>query len=299
MNWNTAIRDFTNYLRLERGMSDNTVKNYQRDLRKAGRLGGEDYPDPLKLELPQLEKLVQMVAEEGVSARSQARFISALRSFYKFLLLEDYLSANPTELLEAPKIGRKLPDFLSKEEVDKIIDSVDLSTPEGHRNQAILETLYSCGLRVSELTDLRISDLYFKENIIRVTGKGDKERLVPVSALVEKMISLYWKEVRVHLPVQKGHEDYVFLNRRGRKLTRAMIFHIVKTQTALAGIHKNVSPHTFRHSFATHLVEGGADLRAVQQMLGHESITTTEIYTHLSQGHLLDTMLLYHPRAQG
>lgn len=298
MNWSTAIRDFTNYMRLERGMSENTIKSYGRDLGKAQRLAEDDHPDPLKMQLKDLEALIILVAEEGVNPKSQARFISALRSMYKFLLLEDYIDSDPTELLEGPKIGRKLPDFLSQEEVDQIIASVDMGANEGHRNRAIFETLYGCGLRVSELINLRLSDLFFEEEIIRVTGKGDKERLVPINPMAIKFISIYRKEVRVHLKIQKGHEDFVFLNRRGKKLTRAMIFHIVKTQTQKAGVRKTVSPHTFRHSFATHLVEGGADLRAVQQMLGHESITTTEIYTHLDQKYLRKVLEDFHPRAR-
>lgn len=285
-------------MRLERGLSENTIDSYGRDLRKAQRLVGEARPNPLKLELKQLEELVALVAKEGVNAKSQARFISALRTFYRYFLLEDEITTDPTELLEGPRVGRTLPDFLNLEEVVKIIDSIELGSPEGHRNRAIFETLYGCGLRVSELTNLRLSDLFFKEGVIRVLGKGNKERLVPINPLAVKFITLYREEVRVHQPVQKGHQDFLFLNRRGRKLSRAMIFHMVKTQTEKAGIDKTVSPHTFRHSFATHLVEGGADLRAVQQMLGHESITTTEIYTHLEQAHLKKVLEEFHPRAR-
>ncbi len=297
MNWATAIKDFSNYMRLERAMAKNTVSSYQRDLKKAALYFEESKPNPLKLTLKDLEGFIAEMAVEGISARSQARLISALRSFYKFLTLEELITIDPSELLESPKVGRKLPDFLSIDEVTAIIDAVDMGKDEGHRNRAILETLYGCGLRVSELTDLRISDLFFKESIIRVTGKGDKERLVPINKLAIKYISIYREEVRVHQPIVKGNDDFLFLNRRGKKLTRAMIFHIIKTLTAKAGIKKKVSPHTFRHSFATHLVEGGADLRAVQEMLGHESITTTEIYTHLDQTYLRDTLLQFHPRA--
>lgn len=278
-------------------MAKNTVSSYQRDLNKAAQYFETTKPSPLKLSLKDLEAFVAEMAEQGISARSQARLVSALRSFYKFLTLEEVIDIDPSELLESPKLGRKLPDFLSIEEVIAIIDAVDMGKDEGHRNRAILETLYGCGLRVSELTDLRISDLFLKESIIRVTGKGDKERLVPINKMAIKYIDIYREEVRVHQTITKGNEDFLFLNRRGKKLTRAMIFHIIKTLTTKAGIKKKVSPHTFRHSFATHLVEGGADLRAVQEMLGHESITTTEIYTHLDQTYLRDTLLQFHPRA--
>lgn len=286
-------------MRLERGMSPNTIAAYKRDLKKLRQNLEEEKPNPLKVELKDLQSLISALAEEGIGAKSQARLISALRTFYKFLLFEDLIIVDPTEMLESPKVGRKLPDFLNLKEVEKIIDAVDMSKDEGHRNRAIMETLYGCGLRVSELTNLRISDLFFKESIIRVTGKGDKERLVPINNLAKKHIDIYREEVRVHQAVARGHEDFVFLNRRGKQLTRAMIFHIVKTLTTAAGIKKSVSPHTFRHSFATHLVEGGADLRAVQEMLGHESITTTEIYTHLDQTYLRETLLEFHPRARG
>lgn len=299
MNWERAIKDFTNYMRLERGMSPNTISSYQRDLKKLRLYIEEDIPNPLKVNLKNLQAFIGNLAQEGISAKSQARIISALRTFYKYLLFEDLITVDPTEMLESPKVGRKLPDFLSSGEVEKIIHAVDMSKDEGHRNRAIMETLYGCGLRVSELVNLRISDLFFKQDIIRVTGKGDKERLVPINSLAQKHIDIYRNEVRVHQQPARGHEDFVFLNRRGKQLTRAMIFHIVKTLTIAAGIKKSVSPHTFRHSFATHLVEGGADLRAVQEMLGHESITTTEIYTHLDQRYLRDTLLQFHPRANG
>ncbi len=279
-------------------MSHNTVKSYRRDLHKVADLALKgDFPNPLILKLADLEHLVKESASTGLSAKSQARLISAIKSFYKYLVLEDELSTSPAELLEAPKIGRKLPDFLSSEEVEKLIEAIDLSTEEGHRNRAILETLYGCGLRVSELTELRLSDLFFKEGVIRVLGKGNKERLVPVNDMAIKNIEIYRREVRSHVAVQKGHEDILFLNRRGRKLSRAMIFHIIRSLAKSAGIKKKVSPHTLRHSFATELVKAGADLRAVQQMLGHESITTTEIYTHLDQTYLKEVMDKFHPRA--
>lgn len=298
MNWDKAINDFVNYLRLERAMSPNTVKSYRRDLKKLAVIAHtKDKTNPLKLALSDLEELVKETASAGLSAKSQARLISAIRSFFKFLVLEDELAFSPAELLEAPKVGRRLPDFLSSQEVEKLIDAIDLSQAEGHRNRAILETLYGCGLRVSELTELRQSDLFFREGVIRVVGKGNKERLVPINDTAIKYIGIYREEVRVHLKVQKGNEDVLFLNRRGKKLSRAMIFHIVKSLTQTAGIRKSVSPHTLRHSFATELVKAGADLRAVQQMLGHESITTTEIYTHLDQSYLKEVMEKFHPRA--
>ncbi len=298
MTWNIAIRDFINYMRLERGMSPNTLSSYRIDLQKALVYFEESQPDPLKTTLKDLQEFIIHIAKSGLSARSQARLISGIRSFYKYLEYEDLISQNPCDLLESPRIGSKLPDFLSKDEVDAIINAVDLSKDEGHRNVAIMEVLYGCGLRVSELTNLRISDLFFKESFIRVTGKGNKERLVPINNTAIKQVDIYRKEIRVHQSIAKGHEDFLFLNRRGKQLTRAMIFTIVRNLTTAAGIKKSVSPHTFRHSFATHLVEGGVNLRAVQEMLGHASITTTEIYTHLDQQYLRDTILMYHPRAR-
>lgn len=297
MNWSQGIKDFKNYLKLERGLSNNTIVSYELDLEKLAQFSDEDNWMPLTLDFDALQQFVNAQAKKGISPRSQARFISSFKSFYKFLLLEDYLESNPTELLEAPKSGRKLPDFLSKDEVDKIISAIDMSKNEGHRNKAMFEILYGCGLRVSELTDLRISDLFLEDNIIRVTGKGDKERLVPINDYAIKFLKIYRDEVRVHQEIQKGHEDFIFLNRRGKKLTRAMIFTLSRNLADAAGIKKKISPHTFRHSFATHLVEGGANLRAVQEMLGHESITTTEIYTHLDQQYLMETIMSFHPRS--
>lgn len=296
MQWKAALTDFKNYLQLERGMAANTVSSYLRDLGKLAAFYESQGLHPLQLNLKNLESAISAFAEFGISARSQARMISSLKSFFKYLVLEEYTKTNPAELLEAPKLGQKLPVYLEEDEVFKIIEQIDLSSAEGHRNLAIIETLYGCGLRVSELVNLRISNLFFKESIIRVTGKGDKERLVPINDLAIKSIGLY-RQQRVHLNVVKGHEDFLFLNRRGRKLTRAMIFHIIKTLVEKAGIGKKVSPHTFRHSFATHLVRHGADLRAVQEMLGHESITTTEIYTHLNQQQLRDAIMKFHPRS--
>lgn len=298
MQWNAALQDFKNYLRLERGLAENSVKAYIRDLEKIARYFDDEGLSPLQLKLVRLEKCLRDLQEQtGLSTRSQARLISSLKAFYKYLILEDYLQENPAELLEGPKLDRKLPEYLEEEEVSRLIDGIDRSKPEGMRNVAIFETLYACGLRVSELVDLRISDLFFKEDLIRVIGKGNKERLVPINPLAQKMINIYRKEIRSHLEIKRGSEDILFLNRRGGPLSRAMIFHLVKDAAQSAGIRKKISPHTFRHSFATHLVKHGADLRAVQEMLGHESITTTEIYTHLSQEQLRDTILKYHPRA--
>lgn len=298
MQWKSALKEFQNYLRLERGLADNSIKAYLRDLHKIADYFEQEGFGPLQLNLFRLEKCLRDLQETGLSPRTQARLISSLKAFYKYLLLEDYLDQNPAELLEGPKLEQKLPEYLEEEEIAAMIDSIDRSKPEGMRNVAIFETLYACGLRVSELVGLRLSDLFFKEELIRVVGKGNKERLVPINALARKMIGLYRDEIRPLIPVKKGAEDILFLNRRGAALSRAMIFNMVKDAAAAAGIRKNISPHTFRHSFATHLVKHGADLRAVQEMLGHESITTTEIYTHLSQQQLRDTILKYHPRAQ-
>jgi integrase/recombinase XerD len=294
--WNRYIKDFVSYLKIERGLADNSILAYQNDVQKL-----VDYSIPrnktvINLNYNDLKDFVAVLYDLGLSARSQARIISGLKQFFGYLLLENEIKDDPSELLELPKIGRKLPEFLSIEEIDLLIDSIDLSKNEGHRNRAILETLYSCGLRVSELVNLRFSDLFFEEGFIRVIGKGNKERLVPVSPSVEKEMGIYNDFIRRHQTIQPGNENIVFLNRRGAKLTRVMIFTIVKDLSELAGISKNISPHTFRHSFATHMIEGGANLRAVQEMLGHESITTTEIYTHLDQRFLRDAIISFHPR---
>jgi integrase/recombinase XerD len=283
-------------LKIERGLADNSILAYQNDVQKL-----VDYSIPrnktvIELNYNDLKDFVAVLYDLGLSARSQARIISGLKQFFGYLLLENEIKDDPSELLELPKIGRKLPEFLTIEEIDLLIDSIDLSKNEGHRNRAILETLYSCGLRVSELVNLRFSDLFFEEGFIRVIGKGNKERLVPVSPSVEKEMGIYNDFIRRHQSIQPGNENIVFLNRRGAKLTRVMIFTIVKDLSELAGISKNISPHTFRHSFATHMIEGGANLRAVQEMLGHESITTTEIYTHLDQRFLRDAIISFHPR---
>jgi integrase/recombinase XerD len=294
--WNRYIKDFVSYLKIERGLADNSILAYQNDVQKL-----VDYSIPrnktvINLNYNDLKDFVAVLYDLGLSARSQARIISGLKQFFGYLLLENEIKDDPSELLELPKIGRKLPEFLSIEEIDLLIDFIDLSKNEGHRNRAILETLYSCGLRVSELVNLRFSDLFFEEGFIRVIGKGNKERLVPVSPSVEKEMGIYNDFIRRHQSIQPGNENIVFLNRRGAKLTRVMIFTIVKDLSELAGISKNISPHTFRHSFATHMIEGGANLRAVQEMLGHESITTTEIYTHLDQRFLRDAIISFHPR---
>jgi integrase/recombinase XerD len=296
MSWDRYIKDFVSFLKIEKGLADNSVFAYQQDVLKLMQFATERRLTITSLSYPDLQQFVAVLFDSGLSARSQARVISGIKQFFGFLLVEELIVEDPSELLEMPRIGRKLPDFLSIEEIDKILASVDVSKKEGHRNRAILETLYSCGLRVSELVHLKLGDLFFEEGFIRVKGKGNKERLVPVSPSVEKEIGLYFEAVRKHQIIVPGHELFVFLNRRGAQLTRVMIFTIVKNTAKSCGITKSISPHTFRHSFATHLVEGGANLRAVQEMLGHESITTTEIYTHLDQRFLRDAIIHFHPR---
>lgn len=297
MNWEQALDDYHTYLRLERGLSANSIENYCRDVKKLLRFleRHELAEKPLDIGRETVQQFLYEVARD-VSARSQARIISGLNSFFTYLLFEGYRKDNPMELVEPPKIGRKLPDTLSTSEIDRLIAAIDLSKPEGERNRAMLETLYGCGLRVSELTGLKLSDLFFEEHFIKVTGKGDKQRFVPISPVNIKYINLYRHQVRVHQAVQKGFEDVLFLNRRGRALSRAMVFTIVKELAESAGIRKAISPHTFRHSFATHLLANGADLRAIQQMLGHESITTTEVYMHVDRSQLARVVQAYHPR---
>lgn len=297
--WEQHIYNFKTFLKLERSLSDNSVEAYLRDIGKFLNYLqlGKDIPDPPSIRKEHIDKFIVFINELGLAARSQARIISGLKAFFKYLLMEDFIDSDPTTLIESPKIGRKLPEVLSVDEIDRILAVIDLSKPEGQRNKAIIETLYSCGLRVSELINLNISNLYFNEGFIRVTGKGDKERLVPIGIKAIKEINLYVHD-RDHVKgISRDHEDILFLNRRGKKLTRVMIFTLVKTFVELAGIKKNVSPHTFRHSFATHLIDGGADLRAVQEMLGHESILTTEIYTHLDREYLRDAIIRFHPRS--
>jgi len=295
--WEQYKKGFKAYLQLEKSLSDNTVQAYLVDLEKLTQYLQLTalVNTPQQLTPADLEKFVKWISELGMTPSSQSRILSGLKNFYKYCLQEDIVTKDPTALLEAPKLKRSLPDVLSFGEIENIISAIDLSTPEGQRNKAIIETLYSCGLRVTELVNLKISCLYLDVGFIRVIGKGDKERLVPVGDSAIKHISIYKNHVRVHLPVKPGNEDILFLNRRGGKLSRVMIFMIIKDLARQAGITKNISPHTFRHSFATHLVEGGADLRAVQEMLGHESITTTEIYTHLDREYLRDTLQRFHP----
>jgi len=293
------IIDFSNYLKLEKGRSDNTVQGYIRDVRKL--LQYIDIELPTKsfrdLNLKDIQTFIGFLNTEfGLSEQSQSRIISGIKAFYKYLRIEQIISKDPCEMLGAPKLSRKLPDTLSYAEIQQIIDHIDLSTDEGIRNRAIIETLYSCGLRVSELTTLKRAHLFFDADFIKVFGKGEKERLVPIGSEAIKQINIYIDNIRNHINIQKGHENTLFLNRRGKGLSRVMIFYIIKDAVKKAGIQKKVSPHTFRHSFATHLVEGGADLRAVQEMLGHSSITTTEIYTHLDQSYLQETIAQFHPR---
>lgn len=294
--WDIYRKDFVNYLKIERGLAENSIFAYQQDLDKLIDFANNKSIHTEEITLNHLKELIATLYDLGLSERSQARVISGIKQFFDFLILEGVLEEDPSSLLEMPQIGKKLPVFLSVEEIDQLQQAIDLSKPEGHRNKAIIETLYSCGLRVSELIDLKFSNIYFKEGFIRVIGKGNKERLVPVSPSVEKEIRLYVESTRNHMNIQPGHEDIVFLNRRGKQLTRVMIFTIVKNLAQAVGLKKNISPHTFRHSFATHLIEGGANLRAIQEMLGHESITTTEIYTHLNQEYIREAILSYHPR---
>lgn len=299
MAWDIYIQEYENYLKLERALSGNSVDAYVRDIEKFRRFLDLKELDtaPIRVSIVELQDFIEFINELGMSAYSQARIISGLKSFYKFLLYSNEMESDPTALLEAPKLGRKLPDTLSIEEIDLILAAIDHSKPEGQRNRAMLETLYSSGLRVSELIDLRVANVMKDVGFLRVIGKGNKERLVPVGRDALKYIKIYEEEVRCHLDIKHGHEGILFLNRRGAKLTRQMVFIMIKKLVGQAGIKKIISPHTFRHSFATHLIEGGADLRAVQEMLGHESITTTEIYTHLDRDYLRQVIQEYHPRA--
>jgi integrase/recombinase XerD len=295
--WDAHKKGYKAWLRLEKSLSENSVEAYLRDVQHLTDYlqAMADLKNPDAIVLKDLEKFTKWINELGMSNTSQARMISGLRSFFKYCLIEDIVSIDPAALLEAPKSQRKLPDTLSFEEIEQIIAAIDLSKPEGERNRAILETLYSCGLRVSELINLKISQLYLDVGYIRVVGKGDKERLIPIGSDAIKYICIYREQIRNHISIKLGQEDVLFLNRRGAGLTRVMIFLMIKALAKKAGITKTISPHTFRHSFATHLVEGGADLRAVQEMLGHESITTTEIYTHLDREFLRTTLSMYHP----
>ena len=297
MSWETSIKGFKSYLQIERSLSDNSVQAYIRDVKKFANYAIHIELSELKVTRVDISTFLAQINQKNISSRSQARIISGIKAFYKYLIMEDYLKINPTELIESPKIGLKLPDTLSLIEIDKLITAVDLSKKQGERNCAILETLYSCGLRVSELVNLQLSNIHFKEGYLKVTGKGDKERLAPIGGRAIKYLTIYINEVRNHQKIKKGNEDFVFLNNRGTKLTRVMIFLIIQKLTEKIGLKKKISPHTFRHSFATHLIEGGADLRAVQEMLGHESITTTEIYTHLDNEYLRSNIIQFHPRS--
>jgi len=297
MNWNQAINSFKIYLQLEKSASENTVESYLRDVGYLQHYAEGSF-SPLTIEYKEIQNFLAWITDLGLGAKTQARIISGLRSFFNFLILEKVIIKSPVELIESPKIGKKLPDTLSYEEIVSLMDALDMSKPESTRNKAIIETLYSCGLRVSELVNLQLSSFYPEEGFVRVIGKGNKERLVPIGSSAIKYITIYLESVRNHQDIKPGNEDIVFLNRRGAKLTRVMIFTIIKTLCKIAGIDKNISPHTFRHSFASHLVDAGADLRAVQEMLGHVSITTTEIYTHLNRDYLRSEIMSYHPSYQ-
>ena len=296
MDWRSAIKGFQAYLKLEKGLSANSIEAYSRDIEKLEQYAEPQGLKPDSVALSDLREFISWVNELGMLPSSQARVLSGVKSFYKYLLIEDVIKNDPAELLESPKKQRKLPVTLSYQDIEKLLAAIDLSKPEGPRNKAIIEVLYSCGLRVSELTELKLSNLYLEIEFVKVLGKGSKERLIPIGSEAINALKIWIEQVRVHIPIKKGEEDMVFLNRRGSSLTRVYIFMLIKQLAELAGIKKTISPHTLRHSFATHLVEGGADLRAVQEMLGHESITTTEIYTHLDREYLKEVITSFHPR---
>ncbi|MBE0393095.1 site-specific tyrosine recombinase XerD [Flavobacterium sp. PL002] len=297
MNWSTYIKNFQSYLKIERGLSKNTIENYSFDIERLRLFLDQNNIEvsPIKIEEETIQQFIYAVSSQ-VNARSQARIISGLKSFFSYLIFEDFREDNPLELIETPRTARKLPDTLSVIEINSLISAIDLATNEGERNRAMLETLYGCGLRVSELVELKISDLYFEEGFLKVTGKGNKQRFVPIGDLAQKYIGFYKNGIRLHVNIKKGFEDTLFLNRRGGQLTRAMIFTIIKNLAVKVELRKKISPHTFRHSFATHLLENGADLRSIQLMLGHESITTTEIYVHLDRKFLAKVVNEFHPR---
>jgi len=299
MNWDSYIKQFSNYLKLERSLAGNSIQAYVRDVEKLNQFMEMNHPSlsPQKVKAKQLQGFIEYINELGMSAYSQARILSGIKAFYKFMMIEELIEADPTSLIEGPKLGRKLPDTLDYPEIVKLLEAIDMSTPEGARNRAMLEVLYSSGLRVSELVELRMANVYFDIGFLRVIGKGNKERLVPCGKDALKFLKSYIDDTRIKVPVQKGSESYVFLNRRGTKLSRVMVFMVIKDLAERIGLKKSISPHTFRHSFATHLIEGGADLRAVQEMLGHESITTTEIYTHLDRDYLKQVIQEFHPRS--
>jgi len=300
MNWQIHIKGFKSFLQLERSLSPNSIEAYLHDVNMVVQfLQYKDYDlMPEQMKFGQYTEFITWVAELGMSPGTQARVISGVRAFYKYLLMENLVTEDPMSLIEGPKLGRKLPDFLNIEDIEKLLNAIDLSSPEGERNKAMLETLYGAGLRVSELVGLKISNLFADIGFLKVVGKGNKERIVPIGGMALRQIKTYMEQVRMHGPIISGNEDYIFLNRRGRKLSRVMVFIIIKDLVRKTGLKKKISPHTFRHSFATHLIEGGADLRAVQEMLGHESITTTEIYTHLDRDYLRSNILSYHPRSK-
>jgi integrase/recombinase XerD len=297
--WTSYITGFKSYLKLEKSLSPNSVEAYLHDVNLLSQYFEETglKISPLNVQLLHLQNFIAWINGLGMSAYSQARIISGIKAFFRYLLMENLLENDPSQLLESPKLGRKLPDTLSIDDINSLVEAIDLSKPDGVRNKAMLETLYSCGLRVTELINLKLSNMHTEIGFVKVLGKGDKERLVPIGSVATKHITIYIKEVRCHLNIQKGHEDFVFLSKHGKKLSRIMVFMIIKALAEKIGLKKTISPHTFRHSFATHLIEGGADLRAVQEMLGHESITTTEIYTHLDRDYLRDAIIRFHPRS--
>ena len=300
MKWEAAISEYKTYLKLERGLSANSLEAYLRDLNNLRQfiIMLDATKTPENIDVKDLREFIKWLNSLGMAATSQARTISGIKSFFNFMLLSNIISTNPSDLIDAPKTGRRLPDTLNNSEIEKILSVIDLSKAEGERNKAIIEVMYACGLRVSELVNLKLTNLYLKDDFIKVRGKGNKERLVPIGQEAIKQLNIYTEKVRIHQKIISGFEDFVFLNRRGKALTRVMIFTIIKNLVKMAGINKHVSPHTFRHSFATELIERGADLRAVQEMLGHESILTTEIYTHLNSEFLRDTIMMYHPRSK-
>ena len=299
MNWENYIKGFISYLQLEKSLSLNSIKSYERDIKKLSdyfiSINNNKVPD--KITTKEIRLFLQDLTKKGLSSNSQSRILSGIKAFYKYLILEEKINFDPTELIEGPKKSMKLPDTLSKDEIFKIIESIDLTHSQGHRNRAILEILYGCGLRVSELINLKLSNWYEKDGFVKVIGKGKKERLTPIGKLAEKYLKIYINEIRVHKKIKKDNKDFIFLNRNGKKLTRVMIFYIIKNIVKKNNIKKKISPHTFRHSFASHLIQGGADLRVVQEMLGHESITTTEIYTHIDREFLREAIISYHPRS--
>jgi len=300
VDWNSTIKGFKGYLKLERSLSSNSIEAYLHDVNLLSRYLelNQSHKQPENVSFDDLQQFIAFINETGFGDQSQARILSGVRSFYKYLLMEDLITVDPTTLIEGPKLQRKLPDVLNVEEINALMNAIDHSREDGIRNRAILETLYGCGLRVSECTELKISNLYFDVGFIKVIGKGNKERLIPIGGSAIKHINFYFEGMRNHLKIHPQSEDILFLNRRGKKLTRMYVFMMIKELAVKIGLKKSISPHTFRHSFATHLIEGGADLRAVQEMLGHESITTTEIYTHLDRDFLRQTLMQFHPRYQ-